>query len=139
MSERSDRSKDHSISKPSFFNHTSKGVISFTVSKNNSGSSSSRGRQSVISKIDSQVIQGQILNDLPYLRYFGHIQDEKTKRTFLKQKTLLLSSEHLEVGALFTRDLDTLKITLYMTPETNLDSLSVAVSKEVHVSVRIYP
>ena len=62
------------MSKPSFYNHNSKGVISFTVSKNNSGASSqenlSKGKQSGMSKFDTHLISGQILNDLPYLRYF---------------------------------------------------------------------
>lgn len=143
LSEHSDKSKEHSISKPSFYNHTSKGIISFTVSKNNSGTSSqgtlSKGKQSGMSKIDTQIINGQVLNDLPYLRYFQHIQDEKTKRTFLKQKTLLLKNEDLEVGTLFNKDGESLKISLFLTPETRIDNLSIYLSKENNVKIKIYP
>ena len=69
-----------------------------------------------MSKFDTHLISGQILNDLPYLRYFEHIQDEKTKRTFLKQKTLILKNEYLEVGTLFNKDGESLKISLFITP-----------------------
>ena len=61
VSESSDKQKDVSISKASQFHHTSRGLVSFTASKNNSGSSQgtySKGRESGFSKIDTFIIVG---------------------------------------------------------------------------------
>ena len=57
----------------------------------------------------------------------------------MKQKTLLLKNEDLEVGTLFNKDGESLKISLFLTPETRIDNLSIYLSKENNVKIKIYP
>jgi len=49
--------------------------------------------------------------------YFNDIQSDSIKKTLLKNKALLLKNSDIEIGYLFRKDKDILKIMLYLTPE----------------------
>ena len=69
------------------------------------------------------------MNVNSYSRYFDDIRSDATKKTFLKNKALLLKNSDLEVGCLFRKDREILKVMLYLTPEKDLKNMTYIINK----------
>lgn len=64
-----------------------------------------------------------------YERYFLDYKDEITKRSLLRNKTLILKNEDLEIGCLLRKDEKVLKIMVYITPEKELSNVNWTINK----------
>lgn len=139
LSSRSNKNKEYSVGRRSSSN-SSQDFQDFRRSHSSSRSSLKRkGSLASMSKNSMTSLEGRLANGNPFSKYFDDIRHDSTKKTLLRNKTLLLKNSELEIGCLFRKDKEIVKIMLYITPEKNLNNLSYRIEKDNNISVRSYP
>lgn len=105
LSSRSQDNKEFSVSRRSYSGASSRDHCSFSLSNRSRDASLSKDRsvRSIASRSSLLNIEGRLLNLENFSRYFDEIKDEQAKKIFLKQKSILLKNDLIEVGCLFRR------------------------------------
>lgn len=61
-------------------------------------------------------LEGRLINSNEYNKNFVEEYSIQTKKTLLRKKSLVFKNNDVEIGSLFRRDKDSLKIFFYLTP-----------------------
>ena len=83
--------------------------------------------------------KGKLINSKKYNECFKQFTKEKEKKLMLKSKDLLFKDKDIEVGFMSKKENDRLIVTLYITPERDIESLTWNMQSDDGLSVESEP